>query len=819
MNNKSYILYTNRNSEIDSITEFIDQQGLSIVRSLSKDEVLNYTDENGVKNIDRIYNFLSQEDQELNEQSYFLGTLDLFPFGCTILLPKENLFRETLAVTGVNQVSEYSRFNAFFANQLVELLKDARYEAKTTFSRQNFNLSIRNPEISIIFWSRALNQFIDASNHIISCSINVDENGGNFSIELAPVLSNLELYSNNTIDSNFLYHDILSSNDLVFIRYEKLILERNNREFLDKSKIPGQIYDMIGLIDNNTLNKDYQTSNVVIQISGKDLSKVLIEDGSYFYPLQFAQNVFINPDENRKLIQRLVTDGQFILQSAYAFRSILFTLQYLINHVSTMGVVPDDLFSAYGDRRTLVYRLDEARDLNYNSEQEKQLQLSRKDLLEELREAFAVNNDINNFQGNLLNEVIDFFQIAFVIGNLSSTGYSSFGYLGENIQENTSPSFLLTQNIGLFRTINVDFNENNEAIPTRLFNKAYNFTKLNNSISQQNEEIVETLQNGVWQIIKLVVDENVSNRRVADSSISNPDGALINQFKKVCQDPFVEFFTDTYGDLFYFIVRQPPFNEKAILSVLNEDLNRENLGQFRDLEEQRSIIIDLEDVLSTTLQFDEDNIFSFYEIKPEGLFLGNGNSVSLAYVPIIYFPQYADIWGTRRLSVVSNYIPYNGLISDKSSENNAFFIEQVSEDLKFLVDCHCYIPFTRKGTIVLEGDRRIKRGTFVRFNEEIFYVDAINQSYSISNNVQRTTTLTVSRGMIEKYIKGVQVNFDGSIQRVSYFNIINTELIKQFIVNSVLGNDTQNSKVEIQRNFAVNQNIFNFFLQKRQLIE
>lgn len=41
--------------------------------------------------------------------------------------------------------------------------------------------------------------------------------------------------------------------------------------------------------------------------------------------------------------------------------------------------------------------------------------------------------------------------------------------------------------------------------------------------------------------------------------------------KIIGQKPFVEFYGDTNGDMFDFVVRQPPFAKEQIRSALNED--------------------------------------------------------------------------------------------------------------------------------------------------------------------------------------------------------------------------------------------------------
>lgn len=162
----------------------------------------------------------------------------------------------------------------------------------------------------------------------------------------------------------------------------------------------------------------------------------------------------------------------------------------------------------------------------------------------------------------------------------------------------------------------------------------------------------------------------------------------------------------------------------------------------------------------------------------------------------------------------------------------------------YLVESNIYLPFTRKGSITLPyGDRRIKKGTFVRFKPtgEIFYVDSVTNNLSCGNtSVDRTTTINVSRGMVEKYIKGVEIGSSQSVSatgditgdiatggilpeftvsvakriKYGYFNIVNTELIKSVLIEGVSG--SKKTKSVFKTNFSTNKEVFDFFLHRKQ---
>lgn len=978
---EKYILYTHHDSEITSVTDFVVNLGLSIIRGWDVQELLDYVDDKGKTNNQRIYDQYNRYEKTDHKQAWIDGKLDFLKVNTILALPRDKIFKETLAITGKNQIADIKSFEGFYAEQLITLLKDDKYKRSYKPPGKDFDtFSIEYPDITVWLWCRSLStedsgelqgKIIDISPFIQDCRMTVDKNGGNFSITLVGArgvysdkgywemdFQSLSQYFTEIEGASFVSHQSIrqkdlgdkwhrttqfinmsaNTNDVIFIRFETLELEQQSRKRkgfeISKNEIPSnpgnlRIYDMIGLLDSSGCSFEAQGNSMNISLTGKDLSKLLIDDGSYFYPLQFAQNVFINPDENNKLIKRLATDGQFILQSSMAYRSIRYTLQYIINHLASMGITPDDLWTPYGDKRTKVYRLDNDERQNPNRPSspkriklqnleklmktqiitEKKRNQTRKDEIK----AYSLTTDFDDWtqaeidewirrlpsqQGNFATDEASvqkvFSQIQSWMAILSKTNdVIEFGGKAIDMERDAFHAFegFTTTNEDAFGTqltpraialeavdlhilesaANLTLSEQKqlarELATTSIANFVASGTLSNpgtpNSILSRNAvfnslaqnmweyvkllktsetELTEDLANGIWQIIKLVIDENASDRRMSDPSISQPDGSLMNQFRKICQEPFVEFFTDTYEDLFYFIVRQPPFTKEAVISFLEgapktefqeikiaESFNQvatsaESTGSVvREVTVFQDITITIReaDVFTEDLNFSDEEVYSFYELKPVGLFAGKGSEVSLAYIPIVYFPQYADIWGTRRLSVVSNYLPYNGLVGTTAGENTNYIVEQAAIDLKFIIDTNCYLPFTRKGSITMNGDRRIKRGTFIRYEAtgEIFYVDAVTHFFSINQGrVERTTTLQLSRGMIEEYVRGRDVEIEGETVNVSYFNIVDTTLIKDFIVSSLTG-DTEtetNLGVQLKQNFGVNDKVFNFFVKRRQ---
>ena len=129
-----------------------------------------------------------------------------------------------------------------------------------------------------------------------------------------------------------------------------------------------------------------------------------------------------------------------------------------------------------------------------------------------------------------------------------------------------------------------------------------------------------------------------------------------------------------------------------------------------------------------------------------------------------------------------------------------------------MIESNAYNPFIRSGSITVIGNRLFKRGTFVRLKStrEIFYVESVSNSSSIAaDSVTRTTTLELSRGMVEDFIEGVELNGVNH----SYFTLIDTEIDDDKFTQGEQGYDDSNKMLS---NWKVNKDVFCFFLKKKQ---
>lgn len=250
---------------------------------------------------------------------------------------------------------------------------------------------------------------------------------------------------------------------------------------------------------------------------------------------------------------------------------------------------------------------------------------------------------------------------------------------------------------------------------------------------------------GIWQIIKLVADQYSLSQNINDATIAFDQGSLLNFVNKVVQDPWLEFFGDTFGNQYYFNVRKQPFDMKG----WTESLLVQNL--------------DIDDVFSDELSWYDGPVYSWFQIIPKGSFLGEQDLI-FQHVAAVFFEEYAEVWGSKPLSIVSNYLNFMNIGEGKIMLDKAF------EDLRYMVESNVYLPFTRSGTITIKGDYKWKRGQRIMYmpTGEEFYIDSVSHSYTITEEGPVfITTLKVSRGMVAKYLKTPT-----NANAISYWNLV-----------------------------------------------
>lgn len=737
---------------INTIQKFIDQYSIT----MSPTDLLNY--KNNSNSI--LSSYTTAQKYANNNQA----SVNLLNVGTRIEIPlnqmkSNNPYRvnQTLLV-GIT-------YNTFIEAEIAKLIKDPKYKRLDLIGNDASNelgaVYKKISQVSIWVWSRLMSPngryLMDISPFVKDINIGVTKDGGNFSINLGPVLfndvaksyqnTNKNLNSSSTqnltltqlsdlfqlpiisiekyqdkdsygisnfvsknsshtiekIDTNdfylelpqkdsdisnnpnyfklkkLLFSHILQANDVVFIRLEKLEIDSSNYldlqegyTLIDSKNLSGKVFDMIGLVDGVPTTLDGTHNKQTVNVNGRDLSKLLLDDGVFFFPVEYAV-------ENKEQI------------------------------------IKNSSKSKSGNRLTIP--------LPGN----------------------------NNYTGNAITH--------------PGTG---------NILSDTKFNFDVTQTLSDWLLFIFQQLTNIVICPNGLFNSYPDKTFIvsrNTKFAKDGSFGYDRIAaDGIWQVVKLVLDPNISERRISDSSLSTDTGSLLNLVRKVCQEPFAEFTADTWGDKFYFTLRKPPwvmdsFKTNKVMNVFDYD------------------------VLNSSLDFTHD-FYSWYRITPMGSLIDTSDGTMMIQIPAVLLPEYADMWGTKILDIQTNYLDWGFTEAQETATLTDNILKQASEDLDWMIEAHAYLPFSRSGTITIKADRTIKRGMCIRYfpTGEVFLVDGVSNTRSFEGTTIATTTLQVSRGIVEAHF-------------YKYFNIVN---LKKNGVNK----DT----------WTVNQDIFNFFVSRQQFV-
>lgn len=180
--------------------------------------------------------------------------------------------------------------------------------------------------------------------------------------------------------TKMLFEHMISSNDVLFISFgdpfeksgKENILKYIDDFFLDYLSIAEGQYEMIGLVDTNSISHTPENTDITINITGRDCMKLLIEDGTYFFNKSYANpdetssafnnvdlpnqgdsaNSFNNAQEKPLSVNRLLTTG--ILDVFYnpSARNVDYVMNLLMSRLANIEICPSQLFDAWGDRRT-----------------------------------------------------------------------------------------------------------------------------------------------------------------------------------------------------------------------------------------------------------------------------------------------------------------------------------------------------------------------------------------------------------------------------------------------------------------------------------
>ena len=210
--------------------------------------------------------------------------------------------------------------------------------------------------------------------------------------------------------------------------------------------------------------------------------------------------------------------------------------------------------------------------------------------------------------------------------------------------------------------------------------------------------------------------------------------------------------------------------------------------------------------------------FSQYQLNIDNYLSSSSGAWGSAIVPVVLFPVIAETFGNKRIIISDSYINIDCTkgVDKQDSINNT--IQVMINDLVYVIETTIYLPFTRQGRIVLNGDRRIKVGTFIRLEatDELYYVTNVRQTTTLSGNLMRTTEIQVERGMRFDLIKGETV--DGKKSKYSYFDLVDTDLMKEGLVEySKNRNNEENLILFSGQQSAINRAAWEYFMKRRYL--
>ncbi len=746
-NKTGYITYTHTYSDIKTLDELIRYKTWrkpGVSESPSATELLNFED-----NKNSIRQAYSKRFSKQISDSYLKDNILV---GTRIKIPIDWVEPEFITFDGSSNIFPNEDTETFIADSMLKATASPEYRIEFLGGSKEGSVSKVIPKTRVWIWCKSLGiknggdneprfssegVVFDLSPFITSLDISTGGAAGTFNIQLPPLLCectengwriktgslnefytrdggeernfsakgfvNQQTENNEIRRSKFLFHNIISANDIVWISLDNPLSEPIdglkgvdgeydlNNPKIDKSEIPGRYWDMIGLVDSNSQSYQSQSSMVGITITGRDCMKLLIDDSSYYLTLPEEQErayktegLFVNDNPKNwgrpaRVSMVNMTSKLFSLQITSA-RTVGEMLSFIISSLAAIEIAPDKLFSSY-----------QQQELN--------------------GQGFGISR------------------------------YEFFDY-----KNNTNQTYKAA---------------------------------------------------GIWQIIKLQIDNySVNDRTVIENRLAVHSGSLLNAMKIFADDRFIELFGDTYVDQFFIIVRRPPFNKKGVFDYIKKitgaapiglpfevDKNIERKSNTPKLLKDSNEHIEKQNdthhhnngqsiddgiVISENFSWFSGDVYSWYRIS-----LPSVNAADRTYAsdkfPVIFFREYCEIWGNRALDVQSNYTPWNKIpLKTNKKEITTTFETQLYEDLAFLVESNAYLPFTRTGTITIHGDRRIKAKTWIRYlpTGEIFYVENVHNSYRISEgSIERITTLSVSRGMVE-------YNSSGQYILPLYFQII-----------------------------------------------
>lgn len=417
-----YVTIQYRDKNIDNISDLLDK--VKIVNISVEDFLLCKNPATGISNKEELFSaYTKQQRKELNILSPddITESTPIFP-PATLYVAIDNVEKDLISYE--SQFTKQVDTNAFISHEMSKIVNSNGYY-KDEYTKIY-------PKCSVWMWCKALEseynlsgpdnivgKLVNITPFIQNIEISVSETGGNFQIQVPYIPSRSQIIYDKkyggkqdeayyrlfdigsheiiktevdefVVDSSmfnfegarnldFISH-VLQSNDLIFIKLEKLVMEEDDDIkddfFINYNVIPANVFDMIGLVDSVT--KSQQPEDISVNISGRDLMKLILDDGSFWFPhaavaQDFDGGIFINSgnqnDANSafETLYRASENGKPANPEARMMenslikqfwspksRTIPTALSYLIKSLSNIEVVPSVLFDAYGDRRSRI---------------------------------------------------------------------------------------------------------------------------------------------------------------------------------------------------------------------------------------------------------------------------------------------------------------------------------------------------------------------------------------------------------------------------------------------------------------------------------
>lgn len=270
------------------------------------------SDANGVTNLNAIWAQYDDLEKKKYEDEYNAKNLPYIKVGTQVEFP---IPKSPLQIEDVSNSKSFliqGDFLSYWSENLRKLILDPDYVPDNVVGLdESAGLSTLMQPMNVRIWiyCKSTDTIYDISQYVMNCTTDKTLQSGNFSITVVPFRSDenkngfgdsyWDIFNTVTPQGysvrSFL-EKVVTVNDIVFIRYERLKLEKERDSIdvenikVDSNKLANtgteyNVWDMIGFIDGcNEVYSAEDNSKATI-LHGRDISKLFEEDGSYFIPL------------------------------------------------------------------------------------------------------------------------------------------------------------------------------------------------------------------------------------------------------------------------------------------------------------------------------------------------------------------------------------------------------------------------------------------------------------------------------------------------------------------------------------------------------